>query len=257
MYKTTHENRGTSDCHYNTSIKSQSAADSGSTDKFLLQISGHNFFRRQPRSENMSSVDSYVELKGYCTSCVSFIIFIAIGIVIVLWVAALIIDGPVEWHSCVILWPLVLGVLIIGAVFLILRFVENCLRWRWHRRNVKLAEQPIMMKDSLVVDQCRKCGRSQPKLGDFIVYRQHMCVRLSYAFLAFALLCMMIASDVQYFTLSSNCYNHLQHDMKELLLGYKILAYMSVVVLSTVGCFISCMLFAVMIKCCTPAPHSL
>jgi len=257
MYKTTDENFGAVDCNQNTSIKSQSEADSGSTDKFLIRMSttGGNFLRRKPRSDNMSSVDSYVELKDYCTSCVSFIIFFALGIVIVLWVAALIIDGPVEWHSCVILWPLVLGVMFIGSVFLILWFSENCLRRRWHRRNLKLAEQPIVMKDSLV-DQCQKCEKVHTEADEFVVYERHTCLRLSYAFLAFALLCIMIVSDVQYFTLGSNCYKHLRDDMKELLLGYKILAYVSIVVFSILGCFFTCMLFGIVIKCCTPGPHS-
>lgn len=252
MYKTTDENDEGRNSSQKIEVKSLSGADSPSTENFILRMSaGRNFLRKQ--NDNMSSVDSAKELKGYCRTCVSLIIFFAIGTVFVLWVAALIIDRPVELHSCIILWPLVAGVLFIGAVFVILRCCERCLRWSWHRRNLRMAEQPILKKDSLV-EGCPICTRSraEPNSDAFIVYKQHTCIKLSYAFLGFALFCIMIACDIQFFTLRKNCYDHLRENMKELLLGYEILAYMGVFAFSIFGCLCTCTLFGIVIKCCTP-----
>jgi len=177
-------------------------------------------------------------------------IALALCCVIVLWVVGIIADGPDEMKSCVLLWPLVAGVLSIAILFLFLKCAEHCLKMRKSRKNKKTLGEPLGFRDSL------RMYNHKPPTQESIIpmiygYEQPICIILSYAFLLFALFCVMIGSVVQFYSLDSVCYHHLQETVSELLLGYEVLVYTSLVVLSIVGCCLVCLFTAIVINCCT------
>lgn len=218
------------------------------SEKFSIRSSYDNvIFKNQGLKAKGSGSETTLEsvhwLKDFCTTFLSVNIGLALTFVIVLWLVALIADGPDEMHSCVIIWPVVAGVLAIAVLFLILKVAEFFLKERVKKRNIK--ETKIGF-DSLRLDSRRG---SDP--ANFSVYHRHSFIGVCYIFLAFSLFVIMIVSVAQYFSLSSSCYHHLEHNVEELLLGYQVLAYLSVVVLSIVGCLLSCFLLGIVINCCS------
>jgi len=241
----------------------QNSGGEGATadEKFSLKFSYAPYFFRWKKyaySETASTVSTAKGLRDCFTTCILLLMALCLTFVIVLWVVALIADGPDETHSCVILWPIVAGVLIISVLFIFLGGLEYCLKELHRRRNLREAKarSPLGLKDSLQVDgQKRKKGNEIPGRA-YIVYQQHICVTCTYFLLTLSLLCVMIASVAQYFTLDSSCYEHLQINVEELLLGYEVLAYMSAVVLSLLSCILVCLLFGVIVKCIIREPRS-
>jgi len=250
MYHTTDVNG-----EVKSGLGSNSGGESAGIDeKFSLQFSyATNIFGwgKQPLSDSASTVVSTKGLKDCCTTCISILVALCLTFIIVLWVVALIADGPDEFHSCVILWPIVAGILIISVLFILLRGGEYCIRELHRHRNLRKAAEgapigPLGVKDSLKI---HRQGEVEAPVKNFVVYEQHTCVSVSYVLLTLALFAVMIASVVQYFTLDSSCYTHLQDNVEELLLGYEVLAYMSVVVLSLLSCVLSCLLFGIIVRC--------
>jgi predicted cation transporter len=115
------------------------------------------------------------------------------------------------------------------------------------RKNLKKAGAPLRARDSLNIVNRKRVNSDI--VVEYDIYERHTCVILSYVFLVVALFCIMIASVAQYFSLNSSCYSHLEDNVAELLLGYKILAFMSVTVLGLLACLVSCLLFAIIANC--------
>lgn len=197
-------------------------------------------------SGSETTLESVHVIKDFCTTFLWVIIALALAFVIVLWLMALIADGPDETHSCVIIWPVIAGVLAIAVLFLILKVVDFCLIERAQKRYINETVKAVEENDSLRLDSRR---RSDPAI--FSVYHRHSFIPVCYIFLVFSLFVIMIVSVAQYFSLSSSCYHHLEHNVEELLLGYQVLAYLSVVVLGIVGCLLSCFLLGIVINCCS------
>merc|ERR1719285_750756 len=151
--------------------------------------------------------------------------------------------------SCAALWPVVVSVLVVTLLFIVLRCVEYWLK-RKHK-DVKKPKSPLGVEDSLSKQQEPQVQQVEDTTDNFIPYYQHMGIILSYTVLIFIVFCIMIASVVQYFSLSSECYHHLEHTVMDLLLGYQVLAFTSIVVLSIFSCFLVCILLAIGINCCT------
>lgn len=237
---------------YKTTTESQqkSSVNSGSGESafyFSLASSYTPRFFQGRKGENDSSGDTQSGFSNYLSYCAFMLMALALCSVIVLWTVALIVDGPDEMTSCVALWPLVVSVLVIAFIFIALSCVDYC--WKRNPKNVQKSksQSSLVIKDSLNKKQ-------EPQVEDitdnFVPYEQNMCIILSYIVLILTVFCIMISSVVQYFSLSSECYQHLEDTVIELLLGYQVLAFTSIVVLSIIGCFLMCLLLAIVINCC-------
>jgi len=220
-----------------------------SIDKFSLQLSyaPSKIKKKWQVSSYSSSGHTVKGLKSCLSSCAPAIMALALGCVILLWIIALIADGPEEMRNCVVLWPVVAGVVVIAILFVILRCVELCLKPGANHKN-KMTEEPLGKRDSLRVP--RRQGESAECSTDFET-DQHISIVIGYIFLAVALLCVMIGSVIQFYTLDSRCYHHLEDTVSELLLGYEVLAYTSVVILSVIGCVLVCLCLGIVIRCGT------
>jgi len=210
------------------------------------------FYQNRDFSVSSSTVHPTKGLNDCCATFFSVLVALSLSFLIALWIVAMIADGPDEFHkdkkdSCLILWPNVLGVLLIAVLFLLLRCSDYCYKVVNRRRNIQMANQPLGMMDSLQT-QCRR--EADIPVVSFIVYQRLTCITMSYLFLTFALFCIIIASVVQFFSLDSECYHHLRQNVNELLLGYKVLAYIGVVVLATLACLLICLLFGITVHCC-------
>jgi len=208
-------------------------------------------------SGSETTLNSVRGLTDYCITFLLVMIALALIFVIVLWVMALIADGPDETHICATIWPVVAGVLFVAISFFVLKIVELYLKERVKRKNTEEQKSTIdELKDSgnysLRLDVGR---RSDPEpISLLLEYKQHPCMGYCYFFLAFSLFVIMIVSVVQYFSLSSDCYHHLRHNIDELLLGYQVLAYLSVIVLSIMGFILLCCVLAIIIHRCSDKP---
>lgn len=208
-------------------------------------------WRKNPNSSSSTSSSTAKGLRDFCTKIILLIMSLCLTFVIVLWSVSLIADGPIETHRCITLWPIVAGVLVICFLFLILGGVDYCMHELNRRKNLKNAHarSALGRHDSLQIERPIRKKIGDTYGGHYVVYHQHSCVTWSYLFLTIALLCLMISSVWQYFTLGSSCYSRLKANVKELLLGYELLAYMSAVVLSIISCIIVCCLFAIILEC--------
>jgi len=153
--------------------------------------------------------------------------------VIVLYVVTILAEGRDDGlQNCVIVWPIAVGVLTIFSLFLFLNGYEFCLRQKRNRRRETLRgsfDMYLWRGDTYSVEE-------------HVDYERSRCLWISYLFLTFALFCIMIVSVEQYFSLDSSCYSNLKHSVDDILLGYEVLAYMSVAVISLLACII-CLLF--------------
>jgi len=142
------------------------------------------------------------------------------------------------------------GVVFIAVLFIFLRCAEFCLKLGRRRKKQKTVGQPLEMRDSLRMSW--QTG-TIPENGfsDNGSDHPHICIVSFYLLLVFALFCVMIGSVVQFYSLDSACYHHLQETVSELLLGYEVLAYTSVVILSMLGCLLVCLSLGIVINCCT------
>jgi len=208
-------------------------------------------WRKNQSIETATTSGTAKGLRDFVTTIILLIMALCLTFVIVLWLVSLIADGPIETHTCVALWPIVAGVVIVCFLCLFLRVVDWWMQELFRRKNLRNAKaRPALGRnDSLQIE--RQIGQ---KIGDtyggyYVVYEQHSCVTWSYLFLTLALLCLMISSVWQYFTLDSSCYEQLQVNVEELMLGYELLAYMSAVVLSLISCLLVCCLFAMILEC--------
>lgn len=237
---------------YNTTeIKNSTNSGSGgsvSADNFSLQMSWAPSILKNNIwfNDNSSGPTRRCGLRSCLSSCATIIMGLALGFIIVLWIVALIADGPDEMHTCVILWPVIAGVLIIVFLFICLRSAEYCMNLKKLRQNLKTVGEPLGMRDSLRRNKHSETD-NPPK---YVFYHQHICIIVSYAFLAIALFSVMLASVVQFYSLDTDCYQHLENTVNELLLGYEVLAYTSVVLLSIFGCFFVCICSAILINFC-------
>jgi len=242
---------------YNTTdvVEQQTGCPSGSVgssvDKFSLQLSYPSIVKKNKwLLGNSSSGHTIRGCKSCLSSCTPVIIILAIGCTILLWVLALIADGQEEMRSCAALWPTVATVVFIAIIFVFLRCAEWCLKSRVKQKNQMPVEEPLGNRDSLKV-----LNREETSPENISVEpgkdHQHMCIVISYACLGFALFCVMIGSVIQYFSLESSCYKHLHETVSDLLLGYEVLVYTSVVILSVLGCFVLCLCLGIVINCWT------
>jgi len=216
-----------------------SVPDSKEDEKNLFQITySPRMFPWRQAADSRSSASSTRGI-GRCAKCLFILLALALSFVIVVWVVALIAEGPHELHSCVILWPIVAGVLIISALFLCLSGYDFFMKRRKERENIKRGS-PLGIKASLDI---------YLRAGEYVGYERHSCIEWSYLCLVFALLCFMIASVEQYFSLDASCYSYLKSNIDDLLLGYEVLAYISVVVLSLLGCFIFLIFVGILVYC--------
>jgi len=208
-------------------------------------------WRKNQKSDASTTSSTAKGLRDFVTTIILLIVSLCLTFVLVLWLVSLIADGPVETHTCVALWPIVAGVVIVCFLFIFLGVVDYCMQELFRRKNLRNAKaRPSLGRnDSLQIERPigKKTGNTYG--GYYVVYEQHSCVTWSYIFLTLTLLCLMISSVWQYFTLDSTCYAQLQVNVEELMLGYELLAYMSLVVLSLLGCLLVCCLFAMIIEC--------
>jgi len=240
----------TNDVHGQTSM--YSGSDRSTVDKFSLQMSYAPSILKNINwlDDNGSTAETVREITSCLSSCAPIIMALILSCVIILWVVALIADGPNEMHNCVILWPILAGVLFIAVLFIFLRCAEFCLKRGRHRKKPKTVGEPLGMRDSL---RMRRLSSTIPEDG-YPNYRSdnwHIWIAMSYLLLVFALFCVMIGSVVQFYSLDSACYHHLQETVSQLLLGYEVLAYTSVVILCMLGCLLVCCCLAIVITCCT------
>jgi len=245
MYKTTDYNVS------NTIVPKEGTATNDYADNMVEEITFRKLFylNKSELSDSFSSTRSVKSLKDCCTIFLSVICALTFSFVIVLWVVSLIADGPDEMHGCVVLWPIVAGTLLIAVLFLLLRCGEYCCK-----RRQSVENEPLGQKDSLKKQRDKE---SDIPISKFWFFKQkNRCVIKSYFLLSLALFCIMVASVVQFFTLDPDCYKLLSREVSELLLGYEVLAYASVVVLSILGCFITCFLIGVFIYCCSNSDPS-
>jgi len=144
----------------------------------------------------------------------------------------------------------VAGVVAIAILFVFLTCVEFCLKPGAKQKDQKTIKEPLGKRDSLRVPR-RQGSSPEYSTADLETDDQHICIVIAYVFLAFALFCVMIGSVIQFYTLDSSCYEHLEETVSELFLGYEILAYTSVVILSVIGCVLVCSCLGIVIKCWT------
>jgi len=217
-----------------------SIPDSKVEEKNLFQITySPRMFPWRQAADSRSSASSTRGI-GRCAKCLFILLGLGLTFVIAVWVYALVAEGPYELHrNCVILWPIVAGVLIISALFLCLSGYDFFMKRKKERENTKRGS-PLGLKASLDI---------YLRAGEYVGYERHSCVEWSYLCLIFALLCFMIASVEQYFSLDESCYSYLKNDIDDLLLGYEVLAYISVVVLSLLGCFIFLIFVGILVYC--------
>lgn len=250
MFCETNDSNETTDGYSNPkpSVNSSIPSMSGRSDKLSLRLSTR--FGNRP-GKRMSCTNSEVGcslegLKDCMATFFSLVLFLCLCVVIVLWILALIIDGPGSMQGCVVVWPLMAGVLGVAFLYILLRCVVYCLPEESSEDGI---EEGIMINmDSMTTE-----GEAIPEYEadtKHVLLKQHYCIKLSYGFLILALLCIMIASVVQFFSLKHKCYRGFKKKMEEVVLGYEILVYMSVVILSTLGCFITCFFIAIVITCC-------
>jgi len=242
--------------------KSLNRPGSSYSDKLSLRSSWAPIIwkRSELKAMGSGSETTLHSVQGVTDCCITFLVVmiaLALIFVIVLWIMALIADGPDETHICATIWPVVAGVLAIAISFFVLKVVELCLKKRLRKKNIEEQKSTIdESKDSgnysLRLDITR---RSDPEPTSILLeYKQHPCIGGCYLFLTFSLLVIMTVSVVQYFSLSAACYHHMEHNIDELLLGYQVLAYLSVVVLSIFGFILSCFVLAVVIHHCSANP---
>jgi len=242
----------------------QTGTASSLSEKFSLRSSWAPIIwkSRELRPVGSGSETTLNSVRGITDCCITFLlvmIALALTFVIVLWIMALIADGPDETHICATIWPVVAGVLAVAISFFVLKIVELYLKEKVKKKNTEEQKSTIdESKDlgnyslSLRLDIGR---RSDPEPVPILLeYKQHPYVGGCYFFLTFSLFVIMIVSVAQYFSLSSNCYHHLRHNIDELLLGYQVLAYLSVIVLSIIGFIFSCCVFAIIIHHCSENP---
>jgi len=223
-----------------------------SLDKFSLQLSHapSKIKKKWQLSSHSSGGHTAWGLKSCLSSCAPVIMALTLGCVILLWIIALITDGPDEMRNCVVLWPIVAGVVAIAILFVVLRCVEFCLKSGAKQKNQKTIKEPLGKKDSLRVPR-RQGSSAECSTTDLEIDDKHISIVIAYIFLAFALFCVMIGSVIQFYTLDSSCYHHLEETVSELLLGYEVLAYTSVVILSVIGCVMVCSCLGIIIRCLT------
>jgi len=243
MYLTTDE-AAKHGWHQNSSPQSPEADERFS----LSYILG---WRKNQNSENSTTSSTAKGVRNFATTIILLIMALCLTFVIVLWLVSLIADGPFETHTCVALWPIVAGVLIVCFLCLFLKGVDFWMQELFRRKNLRNAKARAALgrNDSLKIERQKGQKIGNTYGGYYVVYEQHSCVTWSYLFLTLALLCLMISSVWQYFTLDSNCYEQLQVSVEELMLGYELLAYMSAVVLSIISCLLVCCFSAMMLEC--------
>jgi len=230
------------------------------SEKFSLRSSWAPIIwkRRELRAVGSGSETTLSSVRGLTDCCITFMlvmISLALIFVIVLWIMALIADGPDETHICATIWPVVAGVLAVAFSFFVLKIVELYLKER-KKKNIDEHKSADESKGSANYSLRLDIGRrSDPEpVSIFLEYRQHPCIGGCYFFLTFSLFVIMIVSVVQYFSLSSDCYRHMEHKIDELLLGYQVLAYLSITVLGFMGLILSCCVLAVILHCCSENP---
>lgn len=236
------------------------SSDQNSSGVTEPQISGGKFSLRQsfapilrgnfgrPGEPETAYRNNVLKFRRCCGTMITIILVLSITFIIVLWVVALIIAGPDETHSCVILWPIIAGVLILGASFAILRIGEWCIKKRRKKLRKKAPfgnhKSSLEARPTTTTGPPTSSGRSSGASSSGLVpYVRNSKFYVCYIVLAFLLFVIMIASVVQYFTLDPVCKQHLADHVEELLLGYEILAYISLVVLSILACCMTCFLF--------------
>jgi len=251
MYKTTHVLYKHADGSLKTSINSSVLSGSGSSDKLSVKISpGPDVFTGKKQLSECSEYGGSMRgLKRFFANVLYLIVFLPLCIVILLWIVALILDGPNHIKSCVIVWPLFTGLLIVAFLYVLIRCYVYC------KSEKTCEEEEISMVNK---DQFSDHGQAeyyQPE-GKYVLYKQHFCITVSYGFLIFSMICIMIVSVIQFFSLEYNCSKDFKTAMEEVFLGYEILVYLSIVVLSILGCLLTCLMFAILVNCFTRDRHT-
>jgi len=210
-------------------------------------------WRKYQTSDSATTTSTADGLRDCFTTTILLIVALCLTFIVVLWLVSLIVDGPIETHRCVTLWPIVAGVLIICFLFLSLGSCDYCI-WKLNRRrNMRTAweRSTLGQNDSLQIERRQNIGSTVGGTngGYNVAYQQHSCVSWCYLFLTIALFCLMISSVWQYFSLDSSCYSELKVNVEELLLGYELLAYMSTVVLSLISFVLLCCICGIFLKC--------
>jgi len=251
MYKTTHVLDEHPDGSPKTSINSTVLSGSGSSDKLSIKVSPSSdvFTRKKQLSECSEYGGSICGFKRFFANVLYLIVFLPLCIIILLWIVALILDGPNHMKSCVIVWPLLTGLLIVAFLFVLIRCYVYC----HSEKACEEEEKPMMNKDPFC--DYGQAEYYQPE-GKNVLYKQHFCIRVSYGFLIFSLVCIMIVSVIQFFSLEYNCSKDFKMAREEVFLGYEILAYWSIVVLSILGCLLSCLMLALLVNCFTRDRHT-
>lgn len=220
------------------------------TDKLSIKISARVGLcnRKKRTSEHSFSHHSVARYKRFIASCLSWVLLLSLGTVIVLWIIALIIDGPDDMQSCVVVWPFFTGVLVVAFFYILLR----CFAYHHSEKHYEERRNTTIESSSVSWEQQ---DWEQPD-EYFVLYQQHICITLLYGALLLSLVCIMIASVSQFFSIGYDCYLDFKNAREEVMLGYQILAYMSVVVLSIMGCLLTCVMFGILVSCCTPDRHT-
>merc|ERR1719447_2018423 len=122
-------------------------------------------------------------MKRVFASCLSIVSFITLIVVIVLWIVALIIDGPGDSHSCVVVWPLMTAVLVVAFLYLLLRCSVYCYF-------KKCLNEGSLMRDSSSMQRQKSYDQQEEQ---YILRVRHPCIALSYGILLCALIFIMIA----------------------------------------------------------------
>lgn len=192
-------------------------------------------------SECNSKVPSCSTLTSGCfvVKCLSFMFFCPLGIVIGLGIAALILDKQDFLSSCGIVWPLLTGLLIVAILYCILMSVVYCIQEKYTNE----ARNPIIISKISFSDE----GYQQHPIK--YVYELDPYHKVSYWFLIFLLLCVVIGSVTYIFTPGYTCYYEFKEGVEELMLGYQILVYANIVVFCILGCFFSCFIYRIMMNC--------
>jgi len=180
---------------------------------------------------------SMVTSECFIVKCLSFMFFCPLSIVIGLVIMALIIDKRHFLATCGVVWPA--GLFIVAILCVILMCVSYCIPVKYS----KDTGNPIILnKVSFSGARCQQYPNT-------FVYELDPYLKLSYKFLIFVLLCLVIGSVSIFFTQGCACYHEFREDMEELTLDYQILVYTSMVVFSILGLIFSCFMYGAIINC--------
>lgn len=181
----------------------------------------------------------------FIIQCLSFMFCCPLILVIGVGIVALILDKRDFLSSCGIVWPLLTGVFILGVLYIILMRVLYCILEKYSKE----ARKPIIITKVSFSDE----GYQQFPIK--YIYELDPFLKLSYLLLIFLLLCVVIGSGY-FFSSGYACYKELREGVEELMLGYQILFYASIVVFSILGCIFSCFIHRIMIKSFCKATNS-